>query len=177
MDSINQNQPEDNIADLSGPEAIARIKDLTKDEACFFCTGDTDGRTGGTRPMTVLDIDANGDLLFLSASDSHKNAAIARQPAVKLLFKGSSHAGFLSLDGQATISRDPATIKRLWSFILKTWFTEGENDPRITVIRVTPTAGYYWDNKHGSAIAGVKMFAGAIAGKTLDDSIEGTLAP
>jgi hypothetical protein len=35
--------------------------------------------------------------------------------------------------------------------------------------------GYYWDNKHGNAIAFVKMAAGAIMGKTLDDSIEGRL--
>jgi hypothetical protein len=35
--------------------------------------------------------------------------------------------------------------------------------------------GYYWDNKHGNAIAFAKMAAGALLGKTLDDSIEGTI--
>jgi hypothetical protein len=35
--------------------------------------------------------------------------------------------------------------------------------------------GYYWDTKHGHAVALVKMIAGALSGKTLDDSIEGTL--
>jgi len=49
--------------------------------------------------------------------------------------------------------------------------------PRITVIRVQPSGGYYWDNKHGAAIAGAKMLIGAAIGKTLDDSIEGTVAP
>lgn len=48
-------------------------------------------------------------------------------------------------------------------------------DPRITVIEVTPTAGYYWDNKHGNVVAGAKMLVGAALGKTLDDSIEGRL--
>jgi len=66
-------------------------------------------------------------------------------------------------------------IKELWSFTLKTWFTEGENDPRITVIQVRPAEGYYWDNKHGNAVAGAKMLLGAVMGQTLDDSIEGTL--
>ena len=66
-------------------------------------------------------------------------------------------------------------IKELWEPILKTWFTEGIDDPRITAIRVTPTDGYYWDTKHGNAVAGVKMMIGAMIGKTLDDSIEGTL--
>ena len=51
--------------------------------------------------------------------------------------------------------------------------TGGEDDPRITVIRVRPTGGYDWDNKHGSLIAGAKMLVGAALDKTLDDSIEG----
>jgi general stress protein 26 len=58
---------------------------------------------------------------------------------------------------------------------MKTWFTEGEDDPRITVIQVTPGQGYYWDTKHNRAIAFAKMVVGAITGKTLDDSIEGKL--
>lgn len=64
-------------------------------------------------------------------------------------------------------------IKELWDPILKTWFTEGVDDPRIMVIKVETKKGYYWDNKHGDAIAFIKMAAGAALGKTLDDSIEG----
>lgn len=37
MNSINQNQPEENRADLNGAEAIAKIKELVeKAETCFF---------------------------------------------------------------------------------------------------------------------------------------------
>ena len=81
----------------------------------------------------------------------------------------------MTLTGRARITRDRRKIREPWSPILKTWFTEGEDDPRITVIAVSPTGGYYWDNKHGKAIAGIKMMVGAAIGKTLDDSIEGTL--
>ena len=74
------------------------------------------------------------------------------------------------------MSRPAAGIKALWKPILKTWFTDGEDDPRITVIGVAPSGGYYWDNKHGNAVAGIKMMIGAAIGKTLDESVEGTLA-
>jgi general stress protein 26 len=80
------------------------------------------------------------------------------------------------LRGTATTSRDKAKIKELWSPVVKTWFTEGVDDPRMTVIKVTPSEGYYWDTKHGKAVAGMKMLIGAALGKTLDDSIEGNLA-
>ncbi|MEO7116869.1 MAG: pyridoxamine 5'-phosphate oxidase family protein [Caldimonas sp.] len=49
------------------------------------------------------------------------------------------------------------------------------DDPHITAIRVRPSGGYYWDNKHGNAIAGIKMMIGTVIGKTLDDCIEGTV--
>ena len=66
-------------------------------------------------------------------------------------------------------------IKELWEPILKVWFTEGEDDPRISVLKVSAESGYYWDNKHGNAIAMIKMAAGAVMGKTMDDSIEGNI--
>jgi general stress protein 26 len=176
VDSINANQPEHNRADLSGQDALQKLKEMAEDETCFFCTASSGGGSQGVRPMSALQVDDQGNLWFLSASESRKNAEIKANAAVKLLFQGG-RAEFLTLDGVAAISRDKGKIKELWSFLMKTWFTEGEDDPRITVIKVTPTGGYYWDTKHGSAVAGIKIAIGATLGKTLDDSVEGVLTP
>ncbi|MEX5746864.1 pyridoxamine 5'-phosphate oxidase family protein [Massilia sp. X63] len=177
MDSINRNQPEQNRLDLSGREAVQRLKELAQDaDSCFFVTRGGLGPSRGVRPMSVREADDAGQLWFLSAADSHKNAEIAADPAVTLYFQKNAHAGFLELDGHAEVLTDRRRIKELWNFMLKTWFTEGEDDPRITVIRVIPRRGYYWDNKHGDAVAGAKVVVGAVLGKTLDDSIEGTLS-
>ncbi len=179
MDSINEQQPEENRANLGDGDAIAKIRELVDQaETCFFTTKVGAGsESSGCRPMSVLQIDDAGRLLFLSASDSHKNQEIDADPEVTLHFQGSKHSDFLLLHGRATISTDPDKIHDLWKPILKTWFTGGIGDPRITVIEVEPTGGYYWDTKHGNAVAGLKIMAGALIGKTLDDSIEGTLTP
>lgn len=175
MDSINKQQPEHNREDLSGADAIKRLTKLVKEaETCFFCTETANGEVDA-RPMSVLEVDEAGNLWFLSASDSHKNQELQSKPNVRMFFQGSPHSEFLHLEGVATVSRDKQRIKELWKFVLKTWFTEGEDDPRITVIKVAPTFGYYWDNKHGNAVAGVKMMIGATLGVTLDDSIEGRI--
>lgn len=176
MDSINKNQPEENRENLSRKAAIKKIKELTeKTESCFFCTAIGLGESSGARPMSVQKVDEQGNLWFLSAMDSHKNKEIAINPEVKLYFQGSSHSDFLQLNGHAIILTDKEKIKQLWKPTLKTWFTEGENDPRISIIKVMPTEGYYWDTKHSKAVAGIKILIGAVVGKTLDDSIEGTL--
>ena len=176
MDSINRQQPESNHADLSGQAAIDEIKTIVKKaQTCFFCTAVSSSGSKGARPMSVQQVDDEGNLWFLSADDSHKNLELAVDDSVKLYFQGSAHSDFLLLNGYATVSRDKAKIKKLWEFVVKTWFTEGMDDPRITVIKVTPTDGYYWDTKHGNMIAGIKMLIGATLGKTMDDSIEGEL--
>jgi general stress protein 26 len=152
------------------------VKDMTGDaDTCFFCTAGSTGSTNGVRPMSVRKADDAGNLWFLSANDSHKNHELAANPAVKLYFQRDAHAGFMELEGRAEILDDRARIHDLWNPLLKTWFTEGEDDPRISVIKFTPQAGYYWDNKHGNLVAGAKMAVGALVGKTLDDSIEGRL--
>jgi general stress protein 26 len=178
MDSINRNQAEDTHKNLAGVEAARRIQDISEDaESCFFCTTASTGPTQGIRPMSVQKADDSGNLWFLSASDSHKNREIEADANVRLFLQSGKHAGFLALEGTAVISRDPARINELWNPIMKTWFTEGKEDTRITVIQVMPTAGYYWDNKHGGLVAATKMVIGAAFGKTLDDSIEGQLRP
>lgn len=177
MDSINAQQPEDNHEDRFGPEALRTLRDLVDQaQSCFFCTHGPAG-SQSARPMAVREVDGAGDLWFLSANDSRKNLELALNPAVTLFFQGSPHSGFLQLQGRALISNDPVRIAGLWSPILKTWFTEGKDDPRISIIRVRPTGGYYWDTKHGAAVAGLKMLVGAALGKTLDDSVEGRLRP
>jgi len=176
MDSINQNQPEKNHADLIGTEAIEKIQLLVKQaESCFFCTHVAVGESGGARPMNVRKVDDEGNLWFLSSSDSHKNLELITDSKVNLYFQASPHSDFLHIGGTAILSTDKEKIEELWEPILKTWFTEGIDDPRITVIKVVPAYGYYWDTKHGTAVAGIKMLIGAAIGKTLDDSIEGNL--
>jgi general stress protein 26 len=175
MDSINKNQPEKNKENLLGAEAIEKIKQLAKKAgSCFLCTKINSG-SFETRPMSSENIDDEGNFWFLSASDSNKNKEIMEDAAVQLVMQGSAHSDFLSINGKAEISKDKNKIDELWDGIMKTWFTEGKADPRITVIKVTPAGGYYWDTKHGQAVALAKMIAGAISGKTLDDSIEGTV--
>ena len=175
MDSINRQQHEENHADLDGSEAIKKLKDICEKKTCFFCTSFGIGQPFVTRPMAVQQVDQEGNLWFLSAEDSRKNAEILTDASVELLFQGSAHSDFVALSGSASVSRDRKKIEELWEPIFKTWFTDGIDDSRITVIRVKPEDGYYWDNKHGNMVAFAKQLAGAAVGKTLDDSIEGKL--
>lgn len=176
MHSIDRNQPEENRKNVSGSEAAKKIKELAgQTGTCFFTTRVVTGKPAATRPMSVQKVDEQGNLWFLTAVDSHLVEDLKTDSSAHLYFQGSAHSDFLSLYGKAIVSADKAKIKELWEPICKTWFTEGENDPRIRVVEVTPTEGYYWDNKHGNFVAGIKIMIGAAIGTTLDDSIQGKI--
>ena len=164
MSSIHR-RPSDNVRHLNSRAAVAKIKEVVKKaQSCFFCTTTVAGLSHGARPMNVRHVDDEGNLWFLSASDSHKNEELALDPAVTLFFQGSQHSDFLHLSGRATISRDRAKIAELWEPVVQTWLTEGKDDPRITVIKVTPTDGFYWNTRHATVVADIR--------RRMEESIE-----
>lgn len=176
MNSIDEQQEETNRKDLSGTEAVEKIRSLIdKAGSCFFVTQANLNGSHKSRPMAVQKTDAAGHLWFLSAKDSVKNMELQQDKNVTLYFQGSSYSDFLELNGHAVLNYDRKMIEELWDPTVKAWFTEGIDDPRISVIQFIPDSGYYWDNKNGNAIAGIKVLFSAIAGKTMDDSIEGDL--
>lgn len=160
--------------DLSNNPAAEKIKELAENiKTCMLCT--YEGTKLQSRPMSVQEIDNNGHLWFLSDKNSNKNIEIKANPTVELFFS-ENHDKFLSLHGTASISYNREKIKELWNPIAKVWMQGGEDDPNLSIIEVTPTDGYYWNNKSGKMVAFAKMAASLITGKTMDDGIEGNLA-
>lgn len=167
---------ENHIENLAGPEAIAKLKELVeKAETCFFCSNIKTGLPFSTRPMSEQLVDEEGNIWFLSRKDSEKNAEIAQDPLVQLLFQADKHSGFVSIYGIAELIDDQQKIDEFWQPMFKVWFEKGKNDPEIGLIKVGPTQGYYWDTKNGQAVAFLKIAASLVTGKAMDDSIEGKL--
>lgn len=177
MDTMHQNSPEENYKDLVAAEGNRKIKEIAEQaKTCFMCTNATTGKSVGVRPMGVARADDDGTLWFISANDSNKNKEIASDPHIKLYIHGDVDADFLYLTGTASITEDKSMIKSLWQPPMKVWFTEGEDDPRLSAIRFTPETGYYWDTKHGKLAFMIKSLIGVATGKTLDDSIQGKIS-
>jgi general stress protein 26 len=164
------------IKNLSHQEAIDKFKELVKHESvCLFTTRLTEVPLT-TRPMSIQKVCDQGNFWFLSASDSSKNQEIVEDSRVQLFINNTSNYEFLSVYGKATISRDRQKIDELWSDIAKAWFNEGKDDPRVTVIKVTPEEGFYWDTKDGKLVSLIKIAASAVTGKTLQEGVEGRIS-
>lgn len=160
---------------LVSTDAIEKLKEFVdKNATCFFCTDIKEGRFEA-RPMSTQKIDASGNIWFLSPKASDKNTEIEQDNKVQLLYNLSEHSGFMLIRGVASISYNKEKIEELWEPIVKVWFPAGVDDPSISVIKVVPDDGYYWDTKNGKLVAFAKMAASLVTGKTMDDGVEGTM--
>lgn len=160
------------VKNLNRQEANEKIKQLVESaDICLFTT-DLTALPLKTRPMSTQKVDDEGGLWFFSEKDSDKNQHIAKDNRVQLFYSNKTSSEYLSLYGTAIIIKDDAKAEELWKTHVKIWF-DGPDDPNLTIIKVTPQDGYYWDTKDGKLISLVKMAVGVITGKEMNGGVEG----
>jgi general stress protein 26 len=165
------------VKNLSQREGVEKMREIaTAARVCHFVTA-LDTKPLASRPMSIQEVDDQGNFWFLSPKSSHKNHDINDDPEVQLFFANPSSSEFLTVFGYAEIIQDRKKLEEIWSPIAKTWFTEGKDDPEISILKVNAADAYYWDTKNNRMIQLMKIVAGAVAGKTMDDGIEGTIKP
>jgi general stress protein 26 len=155
----------DNNTTLPRDEAIDRIWELAKDiDFCMFTTWN--GEQQASRPMSARVKREENAIYFLTTADTEKIDELAKFPNVSLGFADNAKHSYVVIAGKAVVSNDRAKIKDLWSPFDKA-FWEGEDDPQIRLITVTPEDAELWDGPNG-LIAGAKMLFAVATGATPD---------
>lgn len=167
----NAQSPHEN---LSGNTAIEKIKSIAETAGtCFFSTN-INGKTS-SRPMALQEVDEQGNLWFLSDVKSLKNEEINENPNVELYFMNNSKYEYIFIKGKASISQDKNLIEKYWTNFANAWF-DGKDDPNVSVIKVAPEDGYYYETKDNKLIAMSKMIFAAVSGSSIEDGgVEGKL--
>lgn len=161
-----------NLVDTS---AIEKIRELAIDaNICHFVTK-LSSIPLSSRPMATQKVDDEGNIWFLSDKESDKNHDILEDERVQLFYSANSNYEYLSVYGTAEIVFDKEKIHEMWTSMAKAWFPGGEDDPAISLIKVMPEHGYYWDTKNNKIVSLFKIAKSIVTGKTDDDGIEGTL--
>lgn len=159
---------------LRSTEAVDKLRELIeKANTCLFITR-LNSIPLSSRPMSTLKVDENGLIWFFSKVDSDKNMHIKQDDRVQLFYAHASSSEYLSLYGRAEILTDRREIDELWNPLAKVWF-DGKDDPTLTILKVTPEDGHYWDTRSNKMVQLLKLAVGAIIGKPLDDGLEGNI--
>jgi general stress protein 26 len=84
---------------------------------------------------------------------------------------------FTKLVNELIPACDRVQIKDKWSPIVKAWFPDGENDPNLSLLKITPVNCYYLESGSSKMVSFFKMAVAAITGnQKLADSEEGKLS-
>ena len=170
-------QPDPDAKNLSRDAAVEKIRAITKSaRVCLF--GTSDGHPPlEFRPMSVQDVDAVGNIWFLSARTSSQNRQIARHPQVQLLFANPGASEFLSLEGRAFVTTSQPLKEKYWNPLAKAWFKQGVDDPELTVIRVQTERGHYWDTEYGKTVTLLSLAVTALTGTPVVGGAHGEVWP
>ena len=161
---------------LHDRQAIRKLQDLaTEINICLFCSGLSGDDQESCRPMATSGVDEEGSIWFMSARNSEKNKEIAVDPRVRLYYSHPGKSSFMIVSGMADIVYDRQKVRELWNPLDRTWFSEGENDPDISLIRVRPERAHYWDARGNRMVNFFRMVATMATGKALVEGEEGSL--
>jgi general stress protein 26 len=141
---------------------IKHFSKLIKDiKFAMLTTANLDNGTLYSRPMTLQQVEFDGDLWFFANRPSELAHQVEMNPKVNLSFSNVKDFSFLSAKGSAQIIDDKAKAAELWNPLFKTWFKEGLEDPNLCLIKVRVEEADYWESPD-SKIVRLIGFAKAI---------------
>jgi general stress protein 26 len=179
MSNISDTQRIEKDEQLAGDVAVAKVRKLLPSfKAAIFVTGVRSGRELHSRPLSLQgDPKAFGGTLWFFADDrSPKVYELAVDTAVCLFMQNDSATHYLQLDGTASLSKDIAKMRELYTPIVKTWFPEGLDDPHLTLIRFDAHTGAFWESPGGAWQFAAAFATSLITGKPGKSGTSGTLS-
>ena len=99
-----------------------------------------------SRPMYTFELKDDGVIWMFIAKDSHKVTEIGSNPHVILNYSNPQNDLYVSVNGIAEVSENPAKIEELWSDRFKVWFPYGKTDPNLALLKIIPHQAEYWDS-------------------------------
>jgi general stress protein 26 len=161
---------------LQNEQALDKLRKLVKDiDICMFITNTRPDAETHTRPMATVDVEADGTLWFYTDIRSIKVDEVATDHDVHLVYSHPGKDSYLDIWGTASVVTDREKIKEKWTPMVKAYFSDGADDPKIALLKVLPQDCYYWDNETGKMVYFLKAAASVVTGKRLAEGAEGKL--
>ncbi len=131
-----------------------------------------DGALKG-RPMTLQQVEFDGDLWFFCRKSSELVHQIQANPNVNLAFSNPKDSSYISACGHGMMVDDAAKEKELWNPFYKAWFSEGLEDPDLCLIKVTVESADYWESPSSKIVTMVNFAKSLLSGKRDNTIIAG----
>lgn len=136
---------------------------LRGQRVAMLTLADADGRLGA-RPLTPLEMDAQGAIWFMVSRQALVAVAAAPGTPVNLSFSDGGKSLYVSITGMAHLDDDRDRKAMLWTTMARPWF-DGVDDPDLCLLCVVPAAIEVWDGPDSSVVRALAMAASVVAGQ------------
>lgn len=111
-----------------------------------------------SRPMQTQKAEFDGrELWFFTDLNAAKVEEVAAEHHVNVSYADPDKQRYASVSGMATLVRDRAKAKELWSAPMKAWFPNGVDDPNLALLRVRVQYAEYWQAPPSKVVQAVGL--------------------
>lgn len=154
---------------------VEKVQRIAKEvRTCMFVTL-RDGKIQ-SRPMATASVDEDGTVWFFTDKGSDKVEELRGDEPVHLAYSDPDDNVYLTLSGKATTSTDRAKMEELMNPMIKSWYPEGVDSPRICLIEFTPEEGELWESKDSAVVQFYYVAKALVTGTRNDTGEHETLA-
>lgn len=144
---------------------LEHLTELIKDiQFAMLTTTDDDGSLR-SRPMALQQDDFDGTLYFFTYGTSHKVFEVRQNHQVNVSFSRPDRQSYVSLSGEASLSRDKVKMENLWNPALMAWFPKGLDEPDIALLQIEVSKAEYWDAPNNVIAHAVGFVKTAVLGQ------------
>jgi general stress protein 26 len=161
LKKIRQKGPPMKIATQSSAELTHVAKLIEDIPIAMLTAAEADGSLA-SRPMTALEMDAQGALWFFTDVQTSK---VDDLRSLNLSFTDRDQAAYVSLSGHGEIDNDRARIQKLWGVFARPWFPDGPDSDNLALLKFIPDTVDYWYGPTSKMVRVLGMIASVIAGK------------
>ncbi len=163
------------MSEQSKTESLKYFRDEINEVKTAMLTTYNSERGFSSRPMGTADVDAEGNIWFFTNEYSAKASEISVENTISLTYSDPKNHTYLSIIGEAEFVDDKAKMKELWNPFVKAFFPEGLDDPKLTLLKITPTDAEYWDSDSSSMVVLFNVLKSAVTGKRYDEGKHGKI--
>ena len=163
------------MSNWSKTESLEYLQDKIKEVRTAMLTTYNPDKGFSSRPMGTADVDAEGNIWFFTNDHSEKASEISVENTVSLTYSDPKNHTYLSIVGEAGFVDDKAKMKELWNPFVKAFFPDGIDDPKLTLIKITPSDAEYWDSSSSSMVVLFNVLKAAVTGHMYDEGKHGKI--
>lgn len=137
--------------DLTEQNPISRIWDIVEKARVGMLTTQFGGGLRA-RPLHARPDRDAGIIWFITDVRGSKDDEIGAAHDVGLVFVEERDRVYLSVTGRASVMRDTAKTKEVWTKTDDIWLPGGPDDPNVRLLRMQPVTAELWDGSSSAAV-------------------------